>query len=114
MARSIHRSVPAKPPPSSARQSTSQPSPAQASPLKAGSRSSASPGGLWSRYDPRMLELDYFLAHPETAWPVIREIFYDHFGAAKPNRAHEVLAAWEARGLLKVLITQNIDSVQLN
>ena len=71
-------------------------------------------GGLWSRYDPRMLELDYFLAHPETAWPVIRQIFYDHFGAAKPNRAHEVLAAWETRGLLKVLITQNIDSVQLN
>jgi NAD-dependent deacetylase len=69
-------------------------------------------GGLWSKYDPRMLELDYFLAHPETAWPVIREIFYDHFGKAKPNRAHEVLAAWEARGLLKCLITQNIDSVQ--
>jgi len=42
---------------------------------------------------------------------VIREIFYDHFGKAKPNRAHEVLAAWEARGLLKVLITQNIDNL---
>ena len=55
-------------------------------------------GGLWSHYDPRMLELDYFLAHPEKAWPVIREIFYDHFGKAKPNRAHEVLAAWETRG----------------
>ena len=68
-------------------------------------------GGLWDRYDPRTLELDYFLAHPETAWPVIREIFYDHFGLAKPNRAHEVLAAWEARDLLKCLITQNIDSV---
>jgi NAD-dependent deacetylase len=76
-------------------------------------------GGLWSRYDPRMLELDYFLAHPETAWPVIREIFYDHFAKARPNRAHEVLAAWEARGadaegrggLLKVLITQNIDNL---
>ena len=26
-------------------------------------------GGLWSRYDPRMLELDYFLASPEAAWP---------------------------------------------
>jgi len=71
-------------------------------------------GGLWSQYDPRMLELDYFLAHPEKSWPILREIFYDHFGAAKPNRAHEVLAAWEARDLLKVLITQNIDSVQLN
>jgi len=68
-------------------------------------------GGLWSRYDPRMLELDYFLAHPDQSWPILREIFYDHFGKAKPNRAHEVLAAWEARGLLKVLITQNIDNL---
>ena len=58
------------------------------------------PGGLWSQYDPRMLELDYFLA-------MIRKIFYDHFGTAKPNRAHEVLAAWEARGLLKCLTIQN-------
>ncbi len=43
---------------------------------------------------------------------MIKKIFYDHFGAAHPSRAHEVLAAWEARGLLKLLITQNIDSVQ--
>jgi NAD-dependent deacetylase len=70
------------------------------------------PGGLWSKYDPRMLELDYFRAHPEKSWPILREIFYDHFGRAKPNKAHEVLAAWEAQGLLKTLITQNIDSVQ--
>jgi NAD-dependent deacetylase len=69
------------------------------------------PGGLWGKYDPRTLELDFFLAHPDKAWPVIREIFYDNFGRAKPNRAHEVLAAWEARGLLKVLITQNIDNL---
>ncbi|MCX7038624.1 MAG: RNA polymerase subunit sigma [Spirochaetes bacterium] len=68
-------------------------------------------GGLWSKHDPRMLELDYFLAHPEKAWLVIREIFYDHFGTAKPNRAHEVLAAWETRGLLKTHITQNIDNL---
>jgi len=58
-----------------------------------------------------MLELDYFLAHPDKSWPILREIFYDHFGKAKPNRAHEVLAAWEARGLLKCLITQNIDNL---
>jgi NAD-dependent deacetylase len=68
-------------------------------------------GGLWGKYDPCTLELDYFLTHPDTAWPVIREIFYDHFGKARPNRAHEVLAAWEARGLLKTLITQNIDNL---
>lgn len=70
------------------------------------------PGGLWSRYDPRMLELEYFLAHPDTAWPVIREIFYDNFGKARPNPAHLGLARMEGAGTLKVLITQNIDSVQ--
>jgi len=69
------------------------------------------PGGLWGKYDPRLLEIHYFLERPEVSWPVLKEIFYDHFGAARPNRAHEVLAAWEARGLLKCLITQNIDSV---
>jgi len=66
-------------------------------------------GGLWSRYDPRMLELDYFLANPERSWPILKEIFYDYFGKARPNKAHEVLASWEAQGLLKVLVTQNID-----
>jgi NAD-dependent deacetylase len=69
------------------------------------------PGGLWNKYAPRLLELSYFLKHPEVSWPVLKEIFYDHFGRARPNKAHEVLAAWEARGLLKTLITQNIDSV---
>ena len=51
----------------------------------------------------------------ESGIPPFRgEIFYAHFGRAKPNRAHEVLAAWAARGILKTLITQNIDSVHLN
>jgi hypothetical protein len=49
-------------------------------------------GGLWSRYDPRMLELGYFRAYPEKSWPILREIFYDHFGKARPNKAHQVLA----------------------
>jgi len=69
------------------------------------------PGGLWGKYDPRTLELGYFLANPAQAWPVIREIFYDNFGRAKPNKAHEVLAALEAAGRLKCLITQNIDNL---
>jgi NAD-dependent deacetylase len=83
----------------------------RASRWKAASPPFRGEGGLWSTYDPRLLELGYFLAHPEASWPVLKEIFYDHFGAAKPNRAHEVLAAREARGLLKAVITQNIDSV---
>ena len=75
-------------------------------------------GGLWDRYDPRTLEIEFFLRHPEEAWPVIREIFYDNFGRARPNAAHLALARLEkagdadGRGRLQVLITQNIDSVQ--
>ncbi len=69
------------------------------------------PGGLWSTYDPRMLELDYFLAHPEKTWPVIREIFYDNFGRARPNAAHVALARLECAGQLKCLVTQNIDNL---
>ena len=53
------------------------------------------PGGLWGKYDPHTLELDYFLADPARAWPVIREIFYDNFGQALPNDAHLALARWE-------------------
>jgi NAD-dependent SIR2 family protein deacetylase len=109
-------------------------------------------GGLWNTYDPNTLGLEYFQANPERAWPILKEIFYEHFEKAKPNRAHEVLAAWETRGWprargavtagspnrggaltaespdpkgaptpgstgrarLRVLITQNVDSVQLN
>jgi hypothetical protein len=55
-------------------------------------------GGLWNKYDPRLIELDYFLRHPEVSWPILREIFYDHFGMAKPNKAHQVLARLETEG----------------
>jgi NAD-dependent deacetylase len=72
------------------------------------------PGGLWSQCDPRTLEIEYFLRHPEQAWPVIKEIFYDNFGRAKPNAAHLAPARLEAAGVLTTLITQNIDSVQWN
>ena len=68
-------------------------------------------GGLWDRYDPMMLEISYFMEHPAESWAVIKEIFYDTFGNAKPNRAHEVLAKMEKAGYLKEVITQNIDNL---
>jgi NAD-dependent deacetylase len=67
------------------------------------------PGGLWSRYDPRHLELSYFLSHPDHCWKVLREIFYTSLSEARPNEAHRTLARLEQRGLLKAVITQNID-----
>lgn len=67
--------------------------------------------GLWSKYNPVVLDLDYFHQKPFESWKVIREIFYDFFGKAKPNSAHFVLAKMEQNGLLNSIITQNIDNL---
>jgi len=67
--------------------------------------------GLWSKYDPGCLEINYFYAHSIEAWDVIREIFYDFFGIAQPNAAHKGLAVMEEKGLLQTVITQNIDNL---
>jgi NAD-dependent deacetylase len=69
------------------------------------------PDGLWNKYDPKVLDIGYFHAHTVEAWEVIRELFYDFFGQARPNNGHKVLAAWEKAGILKSVITQNIDNL---
>jgi len=68
-------------------------------------------GGLWGSYDQRHLELDFFLRSPELAWKTIREIFYTFTLSVEPNDAHRVLARWERDGLLKLIVTQNIDGL---
>jgi NAD-dependent deacetylase len=68
-------------------------------------------GGLWEKYDPKVLDLQHFLHDPAGSWVVIKEIFYDFFGTAKPNKAHLLLARMEKEGLLGRTITQNIDNL---
>ena len=67
--------------------------------------------GLWSKYDPNILDLERFYLYPSEAWKVIKEIFYDFFGEAKPNAAHYGLAELEQNGLLHAVVTQNIDNL---
>lgn len=67
--------------------------------------------GLWNKYNPEVLDLSYYLENQEKCWFYIREIFYDFFANAKPNSAHLVLAKMEKNGLLKSVITQNIDNL---
>lgn len=67
--------------------------------------------GLWSKYDPIVLDINYFFTNTIDAWKVIRELFYDFFGKAKPNPAHEGLAQLEDKGIIKAVITQNIDNL---
>ncbi len=67
--------------------------------------------GLWNKYNPEVLDINYFITNPEKSWRFIREIFYDFFADTKPNPAHLVLAEMEKRGILKSIITQNIDNL---
>jgi NAD-dependent protein deacetylase/lipoamidase len=68
-------------------------------------------GGLWNKYDPVFIEIDYFYRNPKESWELIREIFYDFFGKGRPNSAHKALALMERHGLLHTVITQNIDNL---
>jgi len=67
--------------------------------------------GLWSKYDPKYLEIGFFYQAPAESWAVIKEIFFDFFGEAQPNRAHRALAKLEEHGLISCVITQNIDNL---
>lgn len=49
------------------------------------------------------------MENTQDSWDVIREIFYDLFGQTLPNAAHYALAEMEARGLIREVITQNVD-----
>ncbi len=69
------------------------------------------PGGLWNQYDPIILDMDYYSQKPEKSWPVVKKLFFDFFGSAKPNAAHLALAKMEQEGRLHGIITQNIDNL---
>jgi len=69
------------------------------------------PDGLWNKVDPAFLELEVFFRDPVGSWKLIKEIFYDFIGSARPNPAHEAVARLEKAGLVKAVITQNIDNL---
>jgi NAD-dependent deacetylase len=68
-------------------------------------------GGLWNQYDPKFIEIGYFHEHNQESWALIKEIFYDFFGKARPNAAHKAIAELERRNIVKTVITQNIDNL---
>jgi NAD-dependent deacetylase len=70
-----------------------------------------SPGtGLWSKYSPDISTLGNFLRNPMSFWEMAREMA-PLIVKAKPNKGHLAIAELEQMGLLKGLITQNIDGL---
>ena len=77
--------------------------------VESGIPDSRSPGGLWSRFDPReYATISAFRRHPAKVWELLRELDVI-ISRARPNPAHLALAELEARGLLSGIITQNVD-----
>ncbi len=62
--------------------------------------------GLWSKYEPTMFDIDFFMNNPDKSWKLIKEIFYTLIAKAKPNAAHYALAKLQCP-----VITQNIDGL---
>ncbi len=73
-----------------------------------------SPGGIWERYDPTMFFIERFLADPEEVWRCMLDMNNSSefkLWDARPNRGHLALAYLEETGIVKTVITQNIDNL---
>lgn len=73
-----------------------------------------SPGGLWTRIDPGEFSIDRFLQNPARFWRLHLQLKRSgdfNMAAALPNPAHSVMARLEQMGLLKCVITQNVDNL---
>lgn len=67
--------------------------------------------GIWNKYEEKLFEINYFTEHPRKAWEMLCGGFYKNTLNAKPNAAHFALAKLEQKGIIKSVITQNIDSL---
>ncbi len=65
--------------------------------------------GLWEKVDPmEVAHIDSWRRDPDRFWSFYGERFASLVDK-RPNRAHEIVAELERRGLIRGVITQNID-----
>jgi NAD-dependent deacetylase len=69
-------------------------------------------GGLWEKIDPmQYAHIDAFLNDPATVWNVLIKGMKIILDTARPNPGHIGLADLEGLGILKTVITQNVDGL---
>jgi NAD-dependent deacetylase len=65
--------------------------------------------GLYKNFDAdRLFDYDYFIENPAYFYEKSKDVIYN-LDSRKPSVVHEVFASLEEAGLIKALITQNID-----
>jgi NAD-dependent deacetylase len=70
-----------------------------------------SKGGLWEKYDPTIYaSIEVFREDPSKYW-TIRGDFIRKYEAFQPNPAHLALVDLESKGIIRYVITQNIDGL---
>ncbi len=70
-----------------------------------------SPNGIWAQYDPmEYATIDAFRRNPEKVWEFYA-LRLDALATAEPNAGHYALAELERRGLVRAIVTQNIDGL---
>jgi NAD-dependent deacetylase len=68
-----------------------------------------SAGGLWEEYDPmEVASMSTFVSDPRRFWRFHRPRI-DMLASVEPNAAHHAIAELQRRGVVRALITQNID-----
>jgi NAD-dependent protein deacetylase/lipoamidase len=68
------------------------------------------PGGLWDRYDPEeYATIEAFRRDPGKVWRMMKD--FTELKTARPNPGHFGLAQLEQFGLLRCIITQNVDNL---
>jgi len=69
-------------------------------------------GGLWEKIDPmEYATIEAFLQDPAKVWKVLIREMNRVVGRAAPNPAHLGLARMEQLGIVKTVITQNVDGL---
>jgi NAD-dependent deacetylase len=69
-------------------------------------------GGLWGKIDPmEFAHIDAFIKNPAKVWTILIREMKEITDAAEPNNGHRVLAELEQMGILRTVITQNVDGL---
>ncbi|MDX9789062.1 MAG: NAD-dependent deacylase [Desulfobacterales bacterium] len=69
-------------------------------------------GGVWEKFDPfEYAHIDSYRKHPDKIWKEFLFPLVQTLNKAEPNNGHKGLAKLEDLGLLKAVITQNVDGL---